>query len=208
MRFLQNFGAMVRLNLVPLCIKKTRRSEAVAVIVECITKSCTCYECPDSVKFIAGQVVSDMEEIFCADQLADSPFFYDEVISGYGGKQGFSIFDGESAYIKGKTSKRVRNSGRIDVNDQEQLAQVCNKVLDYIQTQLTNDDLCQMGLEKVDIDGAPVVVVKLSGRSIFSVDVDHMMCKVYLAVAAYRGSRSCSVPSPWRAHCHLSLIHI
>jgi hypothetical protein len=47
-----------------------------------------------------------------------------------------------------------------------------------------------------------VVVVRLSGRRIAAVDVEHMMCKIYLAVASYRGSRAFSLPNPCRPHCH------
>jgi hypothetical protein len=92
--------------------------------------------------------------------------------------------------------------GRVKVHDQEQLAEVCKEVLLYIENDLTKEDLTQMGLEREVVAGENFVLVKLSGRRIFSIDIEHMMCKVYLAAAAYRGSRSFSVPSPWRPHCH------
>jgi hypothetical protein len=202
MKFLKKFCKAIKVNLIPQTKKKMLRSKIVAAMVKSITHSCSGSECPDSVKFVAGQIVSDMEEMFCNDNINESPFEDDEIITGYGGREGFSIFCTSTDFLSTKKRNRGQRSGRVDVRCQDQLRHVCTDILNYIEHELSADDLIQLGLEKIKTTDGEHVIIRLTGRRIFSIDVEHMMCKVYLAVAAYRGSRSFSVPAPWRPHCH------
>jgi hypothetical protein len=202
MKFLKRSCVAIKKSIIPLFGKKENRSKMVAAMVRCIRSSCIGNECVDSLKFVAGQIVSDMEEIFCGRNVEDSPFDDDEIVTGYGGKEGFSVFCSESDNVNRKTKKRGKMNGKIDINCQEQLRNVSMEILEYMEKTLGDEDLKQMGLVRITGKRDTYVAVQLTGRRITSADVEHMMCKVYLAVVAYRGSRSFSVPTPWRPHCH------
>jgi hypothetical protein len=44
--------------------------------------------------------------------------------------------------------------------------------------------------------------IMTSDRELSDVDVEHFMCKLYLLLHRYRGTRAYSLPSPLRAFCH------
>jgi hypothetical protein len=202
MKFLKRLWVSVKNNIVPLSKESRKRSEMVAAMVRCIRSSCSGKECEDSLKFVAGQIVADMEEIFCGDNMENSPFVDDEIVTGYGGKEGFSVFCSETDCVENPTRKRGKKPWKVDTDCQDQLRNVCLEILRYIEKELSDEDLKQLGLIRINGKGDTYVAVVLSGRRITTFDVEHMMCKIYLAVAAYRGSRSFSVPTPWRPHCH------
>ena len=121
------------------------------------------------------------------------------MVPGYGGREGFSVY---------QTHDMMGSDQRVDAYSQAGLSRACAEMIHALTHNTTAAELHQMGFLKIEVDrgGEKVVmvVVKLSGRRISFADIEHMMCKIYLSVASYRGSRSWSIPNPWRAHCHPS----
>jgi hypothetical protein len=209
-RFLKKFCVAIKRHITPICKRvNPQRNAVLAAMIKCIKQACVGSECADGIRFVAGQIVSDMEEMFSGKTLDETPFVCGEgmeIVTGYGSREGFSIYHLGNEKKAGGIRKRKRGDYFIDVYDQEDLHLVSREFLTYMEKELNEDDLIQMGLERMNIGvGAnkkSVVVVRLSGRRIAAVDVEHMMCKIYLAVASYRGSRAFSLPNPCRPHCH------
>jgi hypothetical protein len=150
-----------------------------------------------SLMFISHQIVADIEELISADTARGvSPFEGEYVWPGYGGRQGFIAIDHDS--LLGRSCKGAGYTSWNEKHSPEIFLEVCRKLVESVEATLTPFDLDLLGLEKI---GSDRVRVKLTGRVVSLNDMEHMLCKIYLACARSRGSRNRGVARPWRNFC-------
>jgi hypothetical protein len=152
--------------------------------------------------FMAHQMIADVEELVSGKNgRGRSPFGGNFIWAGYGGTQGFIALDHISILnrdCEGPGYKRWH----VD-HSPPFLRDVWENLLNQLENELDQVHLSLLGLQKVDGKG---VVIALTGRILGFTDIEHMLCKVYLACTRARGSRNHGASRAWRNFCWPSII--
>jgi len=160
--------------------------------------------------FLAAQIISDIGEVFSGTKPGSTPFVGEYVVAGYGGGEGFSVFRSPEETFGG-----VSNDKKERISPHERKTMAIKAFVDYVNKDVDCDRLLLFGMCRVnkttgirsqskgrDDRELFVAVVALNGRAYSHVDVEHMMCKVYIGCSRYRGTRGYTEPDPSRHFCH------
>ena len=152
--------------------------------------------------FMAHQMVADVEELVSGKNGRDTlPFGGNFIWAGYGGTQGFTALDLSSILnrnCEGPGFKRWHHD-----HSPPLLREACENLLFQLEQEVDPVHLSLLGLEMVHGTG---VVIALTGRILVYTDIEHMLCKVYLACTRARGSRNHGASRAWRNFCWPSLL--
>jgi hypothetical protein len=94
----------------------------------------------ENIRMITGQVVADIGEMFCCGRVEESPFIGHHLVMGYGGNEGFSI------YQTSTFNDKVGGNGVDATSDYP--TDACDVMIDYITTSVQDYKLMQPGLER------------------------------------------------------------
>ncbi len=154
--------------------------------------------------FLAHKVTCDIEELFHGKASSEEPCFEDEedhIVLGYGARQCLEIYKtqeekgGSNSQEVSCADKSCGTGGDTDAK-QERIYSKFKKLVSDTRCILSKQDIEQLhslGLQK-DCTGR--VVWAINHRQFGAVDVEHMLCKVYLCLDRTRGNRSMCVPMP------------
>jgi hypothetical protein len=147
--------------------------------------------------FMSHQLVSDLEEVTCGnDGDGTSPFVGNFICAGYGGQQGFIALD--HSQLMDKECKGVGYKSWNSTHSPQYMLEACQNLKQHVENELDDVHLSLLGLEKV---GGLGVVIRINGRRLGLTDMEHMLCKVYLACTRTRGSRNHGASRAWRNYC-------
>jgi hypothetical protein len=178
---------------------KTPSRESIVRLVFSVLKNASKghKERTDASMFIAHQIVADLEELLSHDvDSYSTPFQGDFVWPGYGGKSGFSVIDHELLL-----KERCVGSGYKRWNPVRSpflFLKVCLVLEIHMEEELSDLEICLLGLKRLS-NGR--LVIKMTNRYLSVTDIEHMLCKVYLAGGRSRGSRNQSISRTWRNYC-------
>ena len=122
-------------------------------------------------EFLAHQIICDLEEVYV------DPFGQiteESVMVGYGGKQGLRVC-----------------AAATDIPDKLPLTTLCQSVAECLR----NDDrMCCLWrrITGTELDDRGNLIVALNGRLFSCVDIEHIMCKVYVGISKTISTRSTS----------------
>jgi hypothetical protein len=149
------------------------------------------------IMFIAHQMVADLEEVISMEGFpGKSPFEGEFVWAGYGGKQGFIALD--HADVMGRECNGPGYRKWDNKHSPKLLMEACCKMKEHVEEELDDAHISLLGLKKTK-NGR--VVVSLTGKWLSLSDMEHMLCKVYLACSRSRGSRNHGASRAWRNFC-------
>ena len=182
------------------------RKDAVFIVMRLLLSSSQIEECNRSLRFVAGQVIADLEEVLSGDFLSngrrDAPFDGDFHIIGYGGTEGMSVL-GKSIGLPLSPPSGARCSQKAWETYQNNITILCNQVLETMRS-MESSVLLTYGLYKGCREGSGETCIYIiqNNREVGYVDVEHNCCKLYLLLHRYRGTRAYSTPTPWRPQDH------
>ena len=134
--------------------------------------------------FFAHMIISDIEEVYSL------PFGHcSEVPYGYGAMQGFQLMEALDALPDQKKRKKSATEGHTMPGD------FLSLYLDYLQN-MSAGRASMIGLERKTMpDGSEQLVVGYNNRIVGLVDIEHMACKLHIALSRTRGTRAFSKPT-------------
>jgi hypothetical protein len=187
-----------------------KRANVLALVVQFLEPLYACSPSKvmdEGAKFVASQIVADLEEILDDGNWDDErPPFFGLVYSlhaGYGAKEALSILSLPNLSAQDcKPRKRARKQ----VSSPPVLPALAH-VLQQMESPSSGpptDILECLGLKRVFSrrTGHPSLLITLTGRIMSIVDVEHMLCKLHLCISRTRGARAHNQPRPSSPHCH------
>ena len=135
-------------------------------------------------------------EVHSSNGNTRAPFEGDYIVLGHGGKEGFSVM-GKSLGLLTKPPT-AKSSSEERLRYWIAVGKCSKRIREFVAKSMSEEELTELGLIKI----GGIVTIIANGRHFSDTDVEHMMCKLYLLLQRYRGSRAFSNPAPWRPHCH------
>ncbi len=134
--------------------------------------------------FLAHKVTADIEELFHGNDY-EAPCFEDEeehIVIGYGAMQCLKIYK-----PKGEQEDTINTGDHV---------KTFKTLVTEVRSKLSNMSPVQLLTMGLQLDTTGRVVWSINHRPFGAVDVEHMLCKVYLCLDRTRGNRSLCVSSP------------